>query len=51
MKGTSPNPSQLHLLKQHLEDLINPKHPLCKLARRIPWDEMEDHFKDLYHHT
>jgi IS5 family transposase len=51
MKGKSPNKYQLNLLKQHLETMINPKHPLCKLARRIPWDEMEKHFTDLYHHS
>jgi IS5 family transposase len=51
MKGTAPDQSQLHLLRQRLEDLINSKHPLCKLAERIPWDEIEDYFKDLYHYT
>jgi IS5 family transposase len=48
MKGTAPDPSQLHLLRQPLEDLINPKHPLCKLAKRIPWQEIEHHFSGLY---
>ena len=48
MKGTAPDPSQLHLLRQRLEDLINPKHPLCKLAKRIPWKEIEHHFSGLY---
>jgi IS5 family transposase len=48
MKGTAPDPSQLHLLRQRLEDLINPKHPLCKLAKKIPWQEIEQHFSGLY---
>ena len=48
MKGTAPDPSQLHLLRQRLEDLINPKHPLCKLAKRMPWQEIEHHFSGLY---
>ena len=48
MKGTSPDPFQLHLLKQPLENLINPKHPLCTLTKRIPWKEIEYHFSGLY---
>jgi len=51
MKGKSPDPSQLNLLRQHLDNLINPRHPLCKLAKRIPWSELEEYFSDLYHHS
>jgi IS5 family transposase len=51
MKGKSPDTSQLNLLPQRLEDLVNPGHPLCKLSKRIPWDEIEEHFSDLYHHS
>lgn len=51
MKGKSPDKYQLNLLKQHLEDLINPKHPLCNLAERIPWDDLEKHFGDHYHYS
>ena len=51
MKGKPPDTSQFNLYRQHLENLINPKHPLCRLAKRIPWHELEDHFADLYHHT
>jgi len=40
--------SQLHLLKQRLENLINPKHPLCTQTKRIPWKEIEHHFSGLY---
>lgn len=50
MKGKSPDPAQLNLLPQRLEDLVNPKHPLCKLAKRIPRDDLEKHFSHLYHH-
>jgi IS5 family transposase len=49
MKGKSPDPSQLNLLPQRLEDLLDAKHPLCKLTKRIPWDEIENQFADLYH--
>ena len=51
MKGKLPDNSQYNLYRQHLENIINPKHPLCKLANRIPWDELEDYFTDLYHYT
>jgi transposase, IS5 family len=51
MRGKSPDKYQFNLLKQHLEDMINPKHPLCKLAERIPWDDLERHFGDLYHYS
>jgi len=48
MKGKPPNPSQLNLLKQPLANLINPKHPLCTLTKKIPWKEIEYHFSELY---
>jgi IS5 family transposase len=51
MKGKPPDTSQFNLYRQQLENLINPKHPLCKLAKRIPWDELENDFADLYHQT
>jgi len=51
MKGKSPDPSQLSLLPQRLEDLVNPRHPLYKLSKRIPWDDIEKHFSGLYHHS
>ena len=51
MKGKPPDTSQFNLYRQQLENLINPKHPLYKLAKRIPWDELENHFADLYHHS
>ncbi|MBW1674272.1 MAG: transposase, partial [Deltaproteobacteria bacterium] len=51
MKAPSPDPSQLHLLKQPLENLINPQHPLCTLTKRIPRKEIEHHFSGLYANT
>jgi len=51
MKGKLPDPAQLNLLPQRLEDLVNPKHPLCRLSKRMPWDEIEKQFSDLYHHS
>jgi len=51
MKGNPPDPTQAHLIKQPLENLIKPTHPLCKLANQISLDKIEDHFEDLYHYT
>ena len=51
MKGKPPDTSQYELYRQKLENLINPAHPVCKLAKRIPWDELETQFADLYHDT
>lgn len=51
MKGKSPDSSQLSLLPQRLEELVNPRHPLYKLSKRIPWDDIEKHFSDLYHQS
>jgi len=51
MKGRSPDQSQLSVLPQRLEDLVNPRHPLYRLSKRIPWDDIEKHFSGLYHHS
>lgn len=51
MIGKPPDRQQLHLLKQHLDNLINPDHPLCRLAKSIPWDDLEKHFGKHYHYS
>ncbi|MGA1864376.1 MAG: transposase [bacterium] len=51
MKGQSPNQHQLNLFSKPLKDFINLRHPLSQLAEKIPWNEIEDHFKDLYSDT
>ena len=38
-----PNPAQTPLV-----DLVNPKHPLCKLAQAIDWSVFEQAFAPLY---
>ena len=50
MKGKPPDPAQLNLFPQRLEDLVNPGHPLCRLSKRMPWDDIEKHLSDFYHH-
>jgi IS5 family transposase len=48
MKGTPPDSSQLSLIHQRLEDLLNPTHPLYKLAEKMPWDVFDHAFADRY---
>ena len=51
MKGKSPDQRQLNLFAQRLADQLNPKHPLCRLAAKIPWDVLEDEFSKHYSQT
>jgi len=51
MKGKSPNQNQLSLVDQSLPRQLNPKHPLYRLAKAIPWDELEQELAPLYSHT
>lgn len=51
MKGRNPNQNQLNMFKQRLTDQLNPKHPLYRLAERIPWEVFENEFESLYSHT
>ncbi len=48
MKGKSPDQRQLNLFEQRLGDQLNPKHSLCRLAEKIPWDVLEDEFSKYY---
>lgn len=51
MRGKSPNQQQLSFCQQNLADQLNPKHPLYRLAKAIPWDVLEKEFAKLYSHT
>lgn len=51
MKGKSPDPNQRNLLFQYLRDLLNPRHPLYRLAEKIQWGELDKHFSHCYDHT
>ena len=42
---TSP---QDDLFREKLTNLINLRHPLCRLAERIPWSELNERFGSLY---
>jgi len=48
MKGKSPGQEQLNLYKQRLVDQLNPKHPLFRLTKKIPWDFFDQEFASLY---
>ena len=43
-----PNPDQMNFLHADLLDQLNPKHPLLRLAKNIPWDYFETGFSPLY---
>lgn len=39
---------QEDLFREKLTNLINLRHPLCRLAERIPWHELNERFGALY---
>jgi IS5 family transposase len=51
MRGKSPNQQQLSFCRQNLADQLNPKHPLYRLAKTIPWDVFDKEFAKHYSHT
>lgn len=51
MKGKSPDQRRLKLFEQRLADQLNPRHPLFRLAERIPWDVLENEFSKYYAQT
>ncbi len=48
MKKPSPPDNQPSFLFPNLLDQLNPKHPLLQLAKRLPWDFLEQEFSPLY---
>ncbi|MGA1865360.1 MAG: IS5 family transposase [bacterium] len=51
MLGKSPDQKQKNLFQPLLKEFINPDHELVILAERIPWEELEDEFRELYSDT
>ena len=51
MKGKGSNRKQTNLFQLSLVEQLNPKHPLYRLAERIPWEVFEKEFEPLYSHT
>lgn len=48
MKPQSPDHDDLLLFQAHFDQLLNPKHPLLKLAKQIDWDSFDAAFGELY---
>lgn len=48
MPNSGPDSTQSNFLYPDLIDQLNPKHPLLKLAKVIPWDHFEAQFAPLY---
>ena len=48
METASPDPAQMSFLHANLLDQLNPRHPLLKLAKAIPWAHFEAEFAPLY---
>ena len=48
MKGFSPDQNQPSFLSPMLRDQLNPKHPLCLLSEKIPWDALEKDLSNYY---
>ena len=48
MKGLSPDQNQPSFLSPMLRDQLNPKHPLCMLSKKMPWDVLETELSHYY---
>jgi IS5 family transposase len=48
MLGKLPDKNQRELFRTRLEDLINPKHELALLSKKIDWQYFENEFKKYY---
>ncbi|XWN35454.1 MAG: hypothetical protein ROO73_01540 [Roseivirga sp.] len=51
MIGQTDNQGQSDLFKLNLIELLDPKKHLYILAQKIPWNAIEDRFKQLYSNT
>jgi len=48
MRPRSTPQDELALFQAHFDQLLNPAHPLVKLANQIDWDQFDDAFGELY---
>ena len=48
MQNPKSEAGQGYFFKDRLENIVNPKHPLCQLAKRIPWKQLEKGFTKYY---
>jgi IS5 family transposase len=45
---SAPKASQLNLFQAQFDQLLNPDHPLCVLAKKVNWNRFETAFVDCY---
>lgn len=50
-QGSASNSKQQTFLYPNLIDQLNPKNPLLKMAKVIPWDYLEESFREFYSAT
>ena len=48
IRDRGQNPDRINFLYANSLDQLNPKHPLLKLARHIPWDYFEAELSPLH---
>ena len=48
MKPESTPADDLLMFQAHFDQLLNPDHPLIKLAKQIDWDAFDEQFGELY---
>lgn len=48
MIAQKPSNQQISFLMPTLAEQCDPRHPLKKLAERIPWQDFEEAFADYY---
>lgn len=48
MKGQNPNSNQRQFLCEGLSEMLNPDHPLYRLAEKIDWQKFEAAFSSCY---
>jgi len=48
MLGKSNSTNQINLFKSNFDQLLNPKHPLVILAKKIDWNRFETSLADCY---
>jgi IS5 family transposase len=48
MQNPKNEAGQEYFFKDRLENILNPKHPLCQLAKKILWESLEKEFAKYY---
>ena len=48
MVGELPPQNQLPFFENHLERILDPKHDLVLLCKKIPWERIDNEFRGSY---